>query len=201
MAKVKKDEGYDIYEHVHRLSAWCAGSAILQAVNRREGKKLNVEYCQRIIVAAKLKDKLYRPKSLPNNPVDMDILHKKWRNSVRAAAKRRGYIFSHGVAAKLINVYFKVGLVTIANINNREIAKRIATFHPPIDGELLSKLVEVDTERTLYWRKKERDGWSNLKTDEYQDVINEIRKFLAPDKRLWMVEIYWPGYRVCDKRK
>ncbi|HEV3247016.1 MAG TPA: hypothetical protein VG124_07415, partial [Beijerinckiaceae bacterium] len=44
------------------------------------------------------------------NPPDQDQVddaHRAWRNAVIEAASAHGLAFTHGVAAKLINVYLK----------------------------------------------------------------------------------------------
>lgn len=195
MTKVKKNEGYDIYEHVHRFAAWAAARAA-----STKGQRFKVKKGKELIEAARLKDYLNGKKSLPDNPKGMDKIHRMWRKSVRSAADERGFVISHGVAAKLINVYFKAGLVTIANCN-----QQIGALHPPIDRELLKSLrksdeksgEKSDQERAIFWRSKEVNGagWSNFSSDEYEEVIGMIRKKLGSEKQLWMIEKYWQGYQ------
>jgi hypothetical protein len=196
MPKSKDPGNYDIYEHLHRFAAWAASTAASQ-----QSCRFPVEIGERIIKAAKLKKILYAPERLPTNAIDMDAQHKKWRKSVRAAAKRRGLDMSHGVAAKLINVYLKAGLVMVANCDKA----RVCALHPPIDRQLLKCLKESDRdsklrgdqERAIFWRSKERPGagWTSFGSRDYQKVIEKIRDKLGKEKRLWMIEEHWIGHQ------
>ncbi len=102
--------------------------------------------------------------------------------------------FSHGVAAKLINVYLKVALVTVSNTD-----KDIGLLHPPIDSLLLKGLKEDDKgkgqSRFEFWKKKYKRGWTKFTSNEYQTVIEKIREKLDSEKRLWKIEELWKGYR------
>ncbi len=90
MTKVKKNEGYDIYEHVHRFAAWAAARAA-----STKGQRFKVKKGKELIEAARLKDYLNGKKSLPDNPKGMDKIHRMWRKSVRSAADERGFVISH----------------------------------------------------------------------------------------------------------
>jgi hypothetical protein len=100
------DSDYSIYEHKHEFAAWAASRAatvIRCRFSVRNGKA--------ILESAGLKQLLASPAELPD-PHDIDLAHRKWRTAVVAAAENQGLsTFTHGVAAKLINVYFKAGFV------------------------------------------------------------------------------------------
>ena len=59
---------------------------------------------------ANLKQLLAGPEQLPD-PLKIDDTHREWRKAVIGTAKIQGLDFTHGVAAKLINIYLKAGFV------------------------------------------------------------------------------------------
>ena len=54
------------------------------------------------------------------------------------AAKDRGLDLTHGVAAKLINIYLKATFVSA----DHQDSPRVRAIHPPIDSILLDSLYE-----------------------------------------------------------
>ena len=112
---------YSIHEHKHRFSAWAAGRAA--NVN---GRHFSVEQAKAILEGANLKVLLSGPDQLPATP-KIDDTHREWRNAVIWAAKIQGLDFTHGVAAKLINIYLKAGFVC----GGHDIDPRVRALHPP----------------------------------------------------------------------
>jgi hypothetical protein len=96
---------YSIAEHKHRFAAWAAGRAATVS-----GCRFTVQQAKRILEAAGLNNLVDDVQKLPS-PEQIDTSHRKWRNTVMAAAKAEGLLFTHGVAAKLINVYLKACFV------------------------------------------------------------------------------------------
>ena len=151
-AKSQKAE-YDIVEHVHRLSSWAASLAASQ-----KGHRFTACEGLAILEKAELHEFLRSP---PNalEPDEIDSLHRKWRKTVIRIAKVEapGANFNDGIAAKLINVYLKVGLITIGN----QQIKLVNALHPPIDSMVLEGLADDDREsnpvRAAFWRTKEMD--------------------------------------------
>ena len=191
MTKVKKNEGYDIYEHVHRFAAWAAARAASQ-----KGHRFSVSIGKKIIDNVELRDKIGPITHIASNAENMDIWHKGMCERIREEAKK--YItkkgkkieISHGVAAKLINVYLKVALVTVSSTD-----KNIGLLHPPIDSQVLKGLKkdEKGKNQKLYefWKIKCKRGWSKFTCEEYQAVIKKIRQNPDFEKQLWMVEKYF----------
>lgn len=175
---------YGIYEHVHRFAAWAASRAAGRAC-------FSVACGVFMIEQADLHQYLRNPDKLPKSSRWMDKKHKGWRESIQKAGRRIGLRITDGRAAKLINVYFKAGLVTIANRNN----ERIGALHPPIDSVLLEQLSRVDQDQGGFWNDMGQRRWTNFTSREYQCVINKIREKLGEERRLWMIEEYWQGYR------
>jgi hypothetical protein len=105
------------------------------------------------------------------------------------AAKSRRLLFTHGVAAKLVNVYVKSRFVCGGHYADA----RVASLHPPIDSVLLSGLAEANVGgHRQEWNQAAKTRWSKFGSDDYEQVIALIRKSLkgAP---LWKIEEHWRG--------
>jgi hypothetical protein len=178
---------YSIHEHKHRFSAWAAGRAA--TVN---GCRFSVEQAKAILEGANLKQLLIGPDQLPD-PRKIDVTHCEWRNAVVAAAMSQGLVFTHGVAAKLINIYLKAGFVC----GGHETDPRVQALHPPIDGLLLEELYRLDVGGLRSeWSKARATRWSKFTSDQYENVISSIRAWaLGRNVSLWEVEQYWRGYQ------
>ena len=176
---------YTIEEHKHRFSSWAAGRAASVI-----GCRFSVEQAKSIIEAASLNGLLSGPEKLPSTET-IDTTHKEWRVNVINAAKIHGFDFTHGVAAKLINIYLKAGFVCGGYHDD----ERVRALHPPIDSVLLEELSvnDVGGLRRL-WNSARKTRWSKFSSEEYEAVIDGIRKSL-PDTALWEVEQYWQGYQ------
>lgn len=99
--------------------------------------------------------------------------------------------FTHGVAAKLINVYLKcLFLSGPKSSNDVSITEKANALHPPIDRLLLSSLAtnEIGGEDKP-WRKQCLKGWSNFDSEDYQEIIDHIRD--VTNGKLWKIEKYW----------
>jgi hypothetical protein len=121
---------YTIEEHKHRFAAWAASRAA--SVN---GCRFEVEQGKSILEEAGLNRLLEDPESLPLSQ-DVDLQHRRWRDKVIRAATGLGLTFTHGVAAKLINIYLKAGFVC-GGYHEHE---RVRALHPPIDSLLMDEL-------------------------------------------------------------
>ncbi|MBM4152776.1 MAG: hypothetical protein FJ220_04545 [Kiritimatiellaceae bacterium] len=176
---------YTIEEHKHRFSAWAAGRAA--SVNNC---RFSVDQAKEIIEVAGLNRLLVDPNSLPL-PQDTDDRHREWRNNVITAATRFGLIFTHGVAAKLINIYLKAGFVC----GGYHAHGNVRSLHPPIDSVLLDELSAQNIGgRRRVWNEARRIRWSKFDSQQYETVINNIRSSM-PNQALWEVERYWRGYQ------
>jgi hypothetical protein len=177
---------YSIHEHKHRFSAWAAGRAA--NVN---GCRFSVEQAKAILERANLKQLLVGPDQLPG-PLKIDLTHLEWRDAVIAAAKSQDLNFTHGVAAKLINIYLKAGLVCSGHATD----PRVQALHPPIDGMLLDELYQKNVGGLrVAWSKARATRWSKFTSEQYQAVISSIRTSLGGNVPLWEVEQYWRGYQ------
>lgn len=179
---------YTIQDHKHRFSAWAAGRAASVKDNR-----FTVQMAEAILTRAKLHHLLIGPDALPE-PHHIDPTHRNWRMDVIAAAAAVGHRgeFTHGVAAKLINVYLKAAFVC----GGFETDPRVEALHPPID-ELLLKQCHCDDvgELKVEWGRFRKLRWSKLGSDDYEAVIACIRQSLGEGVPLWKIEEHWRGYQ------
>jgi hypothetical protein len=177
---------YSILEHKHRFSAWAAGRATTV-----KGCRFSVEQSRAILESSRLKQLLLDPGQLPD-PLNVDFTHREWRTTVIAAAMAEGLEFTHGVAAKLINIYLKAVFVCGGHHADR----RVQALHPPIDSLLLDELYDKDAGGLRReWGKARATRWSNFTSEQYEAVIANIRAALGPDVPLWEIEQYWRGYQ------
>lgn len=176
---------YTIDDHRHRFAAWAAGRAA--NVN---GCRFKVEQGKAILEAAGLDRLLSSPNTLPL-PEETDMVHRTWRVNVIEGAREQGLTFTHGVAAKLINIYLKAGFVCGGHHDH----ERVRSLHPPIDSLLLDELADqnVGGLRNI-WNEARQIRWSKLNSAQYEKVISSIRTSM-PNNALWEVEQYWRGYQ------
>jgi hypothetical protein len=176
---------YTVDQHRHRFAAWAAGRAA-----SLKGCRFSVEQAKSIIEGAGLKPLLASPERLPV-PTDIDGVHAAWRGKVIATASTLDLTFTHGIAAKLINVYFKAAFVCGGHHDH----VRVAALHPPIDALLLDALAKSDLGgQKAAWKKARALRWSKLNSKQYQAVIDAIR-LAIPGKPLWHIEEHWRGFQ------
>ena len=177
---------YSIEVHKHRFAAWAAARAA--SVNHCRFK---VEDGKKLLEEAGFTPSLSSPCDLPT-PQSFDTAHAKWRAVViDAAAKRKLPCFTDGVAAKLINVYLKSRFVCGGHHEHAQ----VKAIHPPIDSVLLDKLCSENFGNLgCKWQVARRIRWSKFNSDQYQEVIQDIRAALK-GAALWEIERYWRGYQ------
>lgn len=177
---------YTIEEHKHRYAAWAASRASSTKTCRFE-----VQIGKEIIEETGLDVLLSSPERLPSAE-NIDTEHKRWREKAISAAEKRGLVgFSHGVSAKLINVYLKGAFVCAGHENH----PNVEALHPPIDSLLLDELYFNNVGGLKSdWSRARKLRWSKFNSPQYEEVIQSIRKAM-PNKALWQVESYWRGYQ------
>ena len=122
---------------------------------------------------------------------ELDKTHSKWRKRAIRVASDKGLEFSHGIAAKLINIYLKVRFVC-AGHHKHDNAKNL---HPPIYALLLKALGDENIGGfSSNWRRFHNMHWSKFSSEEYEAVIDLIRRAI-PGRPLWMIEQYWQGHQ------
>jgi hypothetical protein len=177
---------YSIEEHKHRFAAWAAGRAA--TVNKCRFK---VEAAKNILEMSGMKEIAGNIDNLPQ-PEDFDVFHERWREKVILVADDLKLTFTHGVAAKLINVYLKS--IYVCGENHAE--PKVRAIHPPIDSVLLDDLYNQNVGNLKSeWHKARTARWSKLTSNQYEDIIKAVQKVIPPDQGLWKIEKYWQGFQ------
>ena len=179
---------YSIAEHSHRLAAWAASrSASI--------KSFPLEVADgRAILEASGFDPEFNVDRLPAaDDQSIDVAHAVWRKKVIAEAKKQGLGFTHGIAARLINVYLKVRFVC----GGFEADERVERLHPPVDRELLKGLGQKNVGGLKKdWNALEAKGWAAFDSAAYEGAIQKIRRSLE-GRPLWEIEEFWPGHQTA----
>jgi len=171
---------YNIHEHTHRFAAWAAATGASASPRCR----FMVEAGKAILERAGFDAGLRHPKQLPS-PVLMDAVHLAWRKTVIKEARKVGLEFTHGIAAKLINLYLKAKFTCGGYASH----PRVATLHPPIDSLLLKAF-----NRTLKPQDRLPVNWSTFDSQTYQQAIGALR-LSRKGLPLWTAESLWQGHR------
>ena len=177
---------YSIEEHKHRFAAWAAGRAA--TVN---GCRFKVKDGKNILELSGMKEVA---KSIDNLPLpnNFDKCHKIWRERVINVAKELDLEFTHGVAAKLINIYLKSVYVCGDNYED----PKVRAIHPPIDRVLLDDLYKQDIgSQKAEWQKARKARCSRLSSSEYENVITAVQRTIPDNQGLWKIEEYWQGFQ------
>lgn len=176
---------YTIEEHKHRYASWAASRA-----SSVKGCRFSVLQGKMLLEKIGIVDLVNAPDNLPTSQ-EMDAKHKEWRHSIVLEAKAMGLLFTHGVAAKLINMYLK----TIFVCGGYNTHKNVAGMHPPIDAVLLKSLRLNDVGGFKeQWKKAEKAKWSKFSSEEYEAVIKHI-KYCMNKEPLWLIEEHWQGFQ------
>ena len=179
----KRESSYGVDCHKHFFAAWAASRAA--SVN---GCRFRVVTGRKILEACGFTAEFCTPEQLPM-PTMIDEQHRKWRSDLIKAAQRENLTFTHGVAAKLVNCYLKSRFVC----GGYHLHARVRGLHPPIDMTLLKGLAAQNVGGYgKEWRRAGRIRWSNFNSEQYEHVIELVRKALNGEP-LWKIEEYWPG--------
>jgi len=177
---------YGIEKHAHIFAVWAASRAASVKQCR-----FKVQDGRGILEECGFKPEFSTPEYLPK-ATEIDSQHRLWRDQACCFAKGLGKDnFTHGIAAKLINVYLKSRFVCGGYHDD----DRVKALHPPIDRLLLEELG-----RQKIWRHgielkdARKKGWSNMTSSDYEGLITLIRDNM-PDKPLWMIEENWKGHQ------
>jgi hypothetical protein len=181
---------YGIDLHIHRFAAWAASTAA-----RTKSSRFSVEIGVRILEAA-VPGVSTGAKAWPD-PGCMDEFHRELRNSVIAEAARHGFEFSHGIAAKLINMYMKAALLSRENCKE----PLAAALHPPIDSEMLNAIARLQSADKALWRRLNTVCWTNFSSSDYEAAIDGLRRLLGPNEPLWLAEQYWGGFTGAWRKR
>ena len=139
---------------------------------------------KKILEAAGFDTRLRHPKQLPSPP-RMDGVHLAWRKAIIREAKKQGLEFTHGISAKLINLYLKAKFTCGGYADH----PHVAALHPPIDSLLLKAF-----NRTLKPQDRIPVNWSTFDSKTYQQAIGALR-LGRKGLPLWTAESLWQGHR------
>ncbi len=173
-------ERYSIHEHSHRFAVWAAATGASASPKCR----FRVVDGKAILEEAGFDARLCRPSQLPK-PSQIDRAHAEWCRRVMAEARKRKLKFTHGIAAKLINLYLKARFTCGGYADH----PNVGALHPPIDSLLLKSL-----NRTLPPAKRLPTNWSTFEAKTYQEAIGALRLSTAT-LPLWTAESLWQGHR------
>jgi len=177
---------YQIQDHIHLFSSWAAGRASSVKDNR-----FKVEIGQKILSKSRIKNFILSPELLPNSEIEFNLSHRIWRQEIIDFAKEEKLHFTHGVSAKLINIYLK-SIIICGGFYKHPSAKFV---HPPIDRVLLKELYRVNfNDKRRFWKEYENIAWSKFNSEQYEKVIYEIKTGIN-DAPLWYIEKYWKGHQ------
>jgi len=112
-----------------------------------------------------------------------ESLHRRWCRLIQDQLTRRGIEASYGRVAKLLAVYLKV-MIVIAGSEKTLLAQAI---HPPIDRQLLQTLAKVKHISRLRYI-----SYTELGSEEYYDLVSDLRQLLEHGQPFWMLEEHWP---------
>lgn len=172
----------DISKVHHRFAGWAAATAASASPVCR----FKVADGIAILESIGFTDDNLSVSSLPN-PKSFDSQHLRWRNSAIIAAKKRRIKMSHGVAAKLINLYLK-SLYICGGYSKHT---KVAALHPPIDSILLRELIKTsDKEHKQIFVRLSKIRWSKFTSTDYELAISAI-KSLTHSKPIWKIESLW----------
>jgi hypothetical protein len=171
---------YDIEMHKHLYSAWAASRAASV-----KGARLSVVQGRSVLEACGFVKSFSSPDQLPT-PAEIDGAHRHWR--ITACASSEVHI-SHGIAAKLINIYLKTRFVCGGNHEH----ERVVALHPPIDAVLLRNFGKTLKLRGFEQHQEiQSTRWTQLDSDGYEKLIDFVRNELNGEP-MWMIEKYWTG--------
>ena len=172
---------YTIEDHQHRFAAWAASRAASFG-----SCHFKVKQGRAILEKCGFAD-LSFPEQLPE-PDHIDDQHRRWRAAIIQASAAHELSFTHGIAAKLINVYLKSRFVC----GGHHAHERVRNLHPPIDGELLKALAKLNAGG--HGKRWCEHPWTQLDSAQYEQLIGFIRGTLRGEP-LWKIEEHWKGNR------
>jgi hypothetical protein len=178
-------EAYTISIHSHRLAAWAAGRAASTSKVR-----FKVQQAIKILESSGFNSGFSYPQNLPQ-PEVLDDWHRISRAEIIKRADSLQLTFSHGVAAKLLNIYLKVRFVC----GGWHEHPKVQALHPPIDSVLLTTLARANIGGfKKEWRELAKLRWTNFKSNDYDFAISLIRRSI-PGLPLWGIEEHWRGHQ------
>ena len=207
---------YTYAEHRFNFVAWAAIGAVKRnmssPVRKTNGKPAEGELTN--IIMGIFEEIGFREIAGKDNGLlmknkDFDIQHASWRECICKLAKdkkishgtsikkdkretgnylREKESMSHGLAAKLINIFIKALMPSDMDSISSELQERWCKVHPPIDSILLNGMDECGFGNGNVNWVKQYAPWTKLTSCEYQELIDNIRQY---EPCLWKIERFW----------
>ncbi|WP_126623183.1 hypothetical protein [Oceaniglobus ichthyenteri] len=176
---------YSSAEHCLRFAAWAAARASSRGVKGLTNATVRelISHHPALAVATQFN-------GLPEAG-DFDRWHLNIRRDLVATTKLNGDVMlTHGLAAKIINVFLKaIYLSHFGNEKDPMQRSKLNAIHPPVDRLLLGALGKAYGTHGAAWRHLEHQGWKSFAETDYQTAIDGIRQITAG--RLWRIEQHW----------
>lgn len=189
---------YTLDEHRHRFAAWSAARAASASTVCRFKAALGVDLIDEIGLPAMARSWDTMPAPEYFNSIHRDLRHRLVRRAPDVLGDGLHRRFTHGVAAKLINVYLKTACIGALPADHPQPESRyrdkLNAIHPPIDRDLLTALKahRVGGLDPL-WARLNKVGWSSFDSEQYEHAIHAIRD--VTDGVLWRIEQFRAGQR------
>ena len=168
---------YNLTEHRHRFSVWAAARAA-----QRKWKGARVERLRGAVEASGLVTYCHENTKADIDKPTFDALHAEWCCQIIRNLEDNGIECTFGRAAKLVAVYLKSMVVCY---DPDSALARIC--HPPIDSIMLRNLANEPVGK----KKWKVLRWTKLGQPQYGELIEDLRKALAPGEPFWMLEEFW----------
>ena len=203
----KEENTYTYGKHRFGFAAWAAGRAV-------KDRKLSFEVKDAQEILKEVGFCEIAEKGIATFPEyeDFDKWHHMQREAIwekaneRQQAKKPGKEFSHGHAAKLINVFLKA--LMPPNLEDISADHQIKWYavHPPLDRTMLKNMVECGVGSETFWCSlpgTDGPAWTQFESCHYEGVIDTIREHERARRDLgkndpvplWQIERYWPGHQ------
>lgn len=195
-------EEYTYEEHRFRFAAWAASRAVLRV------KGLGSKEARCMLNKIGFYDLVKEGAKWLPTPQDFDEKHREWCEKICKNAKSCGVKqkISHGIAAKLINVFIKALMPSDIETCPDGIKAKWYAIHPPIDRKVLKNMKNKIDKNLIkdknFWSSlpgTQEPSWKQFNAENYQDVIDLIRKDLHTRLKcsindsvpLWKNERFW----------
>ena len=196
-----KTDRYNHTEHIFRLAAWSSSTAARSSPKCRFSVKVGSKILRSSDLYKFSIGFNYLPEHNQFDKTHEEFCYKIIQSSKKYLPKEKYDNFSYGIAAKLLNCYFKsIYLIQFQSGLDKTTESKIKVIHPPIDNVLLTALSNNKNEkinkRDEFWRKMASRGWSKFQKNEYINVIEKIKEVQKEkNEPLWMIERAWQGFQ------
>lgn len=171
---------YTIEEHRHNFSVWAAARAAQRGFTDVKNLREALEGCG-------VREFLQQTHAKDTSFEQYRDLHSNWCNSIMEHLESLGLeSVTFGRSAKLIAIYLK-SMVVIRD----ETSDLAINVLPSIDGVLLKNISKDRTLEKDFRKKCANIKWTQLDENEYNQLIDDLKKYIILDQPMWSLEHYW----------